>query len=109
MMIEQDWRRRVDRFVAGYERGVYTALELRCAVVEAMPVEKAAELVSRLPPEIIQLLHQRAVEVGRWSDSDLASLITINGPEPSEESRQLFRAKWSALNACLVGRSSDNT
>jgi hypothetical protein len=107
-MIEESWHNRVDRFVAAYKRGEYTALELQFAVVAAMPVESVGELLSRLPDQIIRLLRVRANEYSNLSEDDWASLISIKGPPPTEESSRLSIRKWLALNAYFLSHVDDS-
>lgn len=97
-MIEQDWRRRIDRMVADYRRGMYTALEVRAAAVEAIPILRpSGELISRFPPEICQRIREQAIET-EWSEK-WPPLISIMGSPQTEESQRLFRLKMAALPA----------
>lgn len=101
-MIDEPRRTGVDRLVAGYQRGIYTALEVQSAVVAAMPVQSASELRSRLPEEIVQGLRARAREFSDSSEDDWVELVTINGPPFTEESGRLFIRKQLALNAYFM-------
>lgn len=95
--MDGNWRRRIDRLVAGYHRGEYTALEVQAAAVNTVPIESITELISRLPAEICERIRERAIET-EWSE-DWPPLITINGPPQNEESQRLYRLKMASLRA----------
>jgi hypothetical protein len=105
-MIEQDWRRRIDRLASYYRHGIYTALEVQSTAVEAVPIEAVGELISRLPAEICQRIRERAVET-EWSE-DWPPLISINGPQQTEDSQRLFRLKMAALRALFESEETTN-
>jgi hypothetical protein len=105
-MVDQHWRRRIDRLVSNYHRGVCTAREVQSAAVEAIPIEGVAELITRLPTEIVKRLREFAVET-EWSE-DWPPLLSINAPQLTQESQRLLRLKWAALRALFESEETSD-
>jgi hypothetical protein len=98
-MPNPNWSRRLNTLIAGYKKCLYTPLELKCAALDLMPVDCAADVVGRLPGEVAELLRRWAYDASSWSEKDWASVIRIQGPPPTWAEIQETRAKCAALRA----------
>jgi hypothetical protein len=98
-MLEIDPLERLKRIVAGYRQGVYTACELESFAFDLMPIENPSNYLECLPDEVRQSLRKWVSEASSWTDEEWGSLISIRGPQPTPESRQLSRSKCMALQA----------
>jgi len=105
-MATELWLRTVDQRVTGYQRGRYTARELRAEVVKLMPVDGTAALVSRLPPEVATMLRDLAAETANYSEGEWTSLIVINSRQPDAADQELYRKKCEALQAYFAATQS---
>jgi hypothetical protein len=71
---------RLDGLIAKYREGLYTAHEVRAAAVALLAIEGPAEIVERLPDEVMPLLRDWAASVSTSSkeswDSDIFDFKT---------------------------------
>ena len=89
-MVETDPAKKIAQWLDGYERGIYTLLEVESQILECITPQNAAEIYSTLPEEFQQFLKSK-VESEPLSDAEWGTVefvrITpgsyISGCEPT--------------------------
>ncbi|MFI4851816.1 MAG: hypothetical protein ACIAZJ_22065 [Gimesia chilikensis] len=68
-MVETDPAKKIVQWLDGYERGIYTLLEVESQILECITPQNAAEIYSTLPEEFQQFLKSK-VESEPLSDAE---------------------------------------
>lgn len=98
-----DWIRKLDRSSRVYKEGTYTILEFRALAIDLMPFGGAAELIAHLPDDVVISVKKLLVESASWTDEEWDSLVSVNGPETTPDSRHEYRRKLNELRAYFDG------
>jgi hypothetical protein len=95
------WIRELEKFLRAHRHGYYTALEASAKVIDLMPEGGAADLVARLPDDIVQSLRRRVAESATWTEEEWESLTNIWRPNPTPDENREYRRKLGELRACF--------
>lgn len=105
-MVETDPVKKIAQWIDGYERGIYTLLEVESQILECITPQNAADIYSTLPEEFQQFLKSK-VESEPLSDAEWDTVeyvrITpgsyIPGYEPTAKTPDEERAASQEVKA----------